>query len=624
MAFDFGGDLVDSEFKETSFVDNASTSWDKVNLEYGEGVANKSRIDTFENYENYEENKDSFNAYADTDKWYKPQKNDEADRYFLEKALNENHFRLENGKVVRGENGSAISMYMHDLDAVKGGLLARQNGWNKDTEKVAYSETSKTMLEEYDASLTSASLSSQVVGVLAGEVFRKQTAQEIALSPGKIMGKTVLQGFAKAFAIEGGIAALGGISREYEKQKHAEKADIDMSIESSFWNILTEVGIAGLSRGIGSAVVDKLAIRKALKNNKTDMTDTEIVEQYFKVEQEKLMFNMNEHMEVFNKATVDIDNGKPVDVSEHLDMTTDHQRAVQESGDELNKIYADETTSFERKAELADEIIDAKKAEYAKEEEISIVDLADEHKVNTKAVEDTDAINKIVDEAEPIPTEQTEANPYNGMASKADGDKLIEDMAEVDPEIKTEMEALKAEMDEIKAPTLEESKAAQQKKKPLSPRAEEIQEASVIHIGGSEEEAALKVQQAFRKNKTEEARIKSYSKEDIEELTRMQNEEILSTKPKDFSDEDWLEANAMFAKFGDNITAGMIAGISEDEDGNITLDPEKFVLGLGGYTALKQLVKSKTIQKEFKGYASRLLDELESNPKFDYLTKGNK
>ena len=61
-------------------------------------------------------------------------------------------------------------------------------------------------------------------------------------------------------------------------------------------------------------------------------------------------------------------------------------------------------------------------------------------------------------------------------------------------------------------------------------------------------------------------------------------------------DEDWIEAQNVFAKGGDNLVAGTVAGLEEDENGNLTLNPEKFVLGLGGYTAVKAIAKNKTVQ----------------------------
>jgi hypothetical protein len=81
-----------------------------------------------------------------------------------------------------------------------------------------------------------------------------------------------------------------------------------------------------------------------------------------------------------------------------------------------------------------------------------------------------------------------------------------------------------------------------------------------------------------------------------------------------------IDGNQIFARGADNLLAGTIAGVDEDENGNITFDPEKFVIGLGGYTAVKALAKNPTVQKELREYAQRALNELDTKPHAQYLT----
>lgn len=80
------------------------------------------------------------------------------------------------------------------------------------------------------------------------------------------------------------------------------------------------------------------------------------------------------------------------------------------------------------------------------------------------------------------------------------------------------------------------------------------------------------------------------------------------------------DGNQLFVRGADNVAVGMIAGIDEDENGNITFDPEKFVIGLGGYTAVKALAKNPTVQKELREYAQRALNELDTKPHGQYFT----
>jgi len=74
------------------------------------------------------------------------------------------------------------------------------------------------------------------------------------------------------------------------------------------------------------------------------------------------------------------------------------------------------------------------------------------------------------------------------------------------------------------------------------------------------------------------------------------------------------EANAVFAKGLDNVAAGTYAGIGQDENGNITFDPEKFILGLGGYTAVKHALMNGTIRGKLKDIAVDALDRVNFNP----------
>ena len=80
------------------------------------------------------------------------------------------------------------------------------------------------------------------------------------------------------------------------------------------------------------------------------------------------------------------------------------------------------------------------------------------------------------------------------------------------------------------------------------------------------------------------------------------------------SPSEWEEANAVFAKGLDNVAVGAYAGIGQDENGNITFDPEKFILGLGGYTAVKQALKNGTIRGKLKDIAVDALDRVNFNP----------
>lgn len=85
-------------------------------------------------------------------------------------------------------------------------------------------------------------------------------------------------------------------------------------------------------------------------------------------------------------------------------------------------------------------------------------------------------------------------------------------------------------------------------KQKLSDQAEKAKRAKEVPIGGSEAEATQAVKNVFKKNKSRDAKIKELSETDIAELERLDIEELLKSKPKGMSDEDWIEANLIFGK----------------------------------------------------------------------------
>jgi len=101
---------------------------------------------------------------------------------------------------------------------------------------------------------------------------------------------------------------------------------------------------------------------------------------------------------------------------------------------------------------------------------------------------------------------------------------------------------------------------------------------------------------------------------------KVRNENVNYTdKPKDMSDDDWTTANEVFSKGADNLAVGTYAGLGEDEDGNITLDPSKFdfdnfLLGLGGYTALKTAIKNKKVQGKLLDVGKKVIETVDMNP----------
>ncbi len=85
----------------------------------------------------------------------------------------------------------------------------------------------------------------------------------------------------------------------------------------------------------------------------------------------------------------------------------------------------------------------------------------------------------------------------------------------------------------------------------------------------------------------------------------------MSKKPKDMSEKDWVEAHSLFAKGGDNLAVAFGSSIEEDENGGYSVNPEKFVLALGGYSAVKSIVTNPKVQNGVKDLLEHGLRKIE-------------
>jgi len=440
---------------------------------------------------------------------------------------------------------------------MKGALLAQANGYDQKVESAAYSSYAKERTQEFQKELEGASLTSTIAGTLLGHIAKPTTVKEIAMSPAKIVGKTIAGGVAKAFGVEFGIGLFGETLREQQIREHMERANLDYTLWDSVKSIFAGATVAGTFRGVGSGVVDLNILRK-VDSSGMEATDKEILGRFFQREEYKLTTNSVSNIELLHKAEDDINGGRPVDVADHtdIDINTKTDDAIKEVNlrEELTKKdnkngYDQEVQSFEETFQKA-----------------------------------------------PEPKEGTDADPYEGMATKQEAEETISDMAEFDPEIKAEMEAIRVE---------------RRTSKKLPSQAEKVKDASVPGIGAEIDAEKKAVNNLFIKNTSDEARYKGMSKDDIIEQNRMDIEDTVKEMEAD---------GVIFAKGADNVAVGVAASIEVDEEGNISINPEKFVAGLGGYTALKALAKNPKVQKEFKDYVGRVLDDLESKQGSQFVT----
>jgi len=74
-----------------------------------------------------------------------------------------------------------------------------------------------------------------------------------------------------------------------------------------------------------------------------------------------------------------------------------------------------------------------------------------------------------------------------------------------------------------------------------------------------------------------------------------------------------VDPTMLFGEGLDNLIAGGVAGITEDENGDIVIDPQRFVMGLGGYTVAKALLKSPMVRAEVRDALGQALEKFDNS-----------
>lgn len=530
--------------------------YEYAQLQYGGEVEDETFLTIHKSFPDYKDNAKYYDEWRNIGKGFALPNNRERHNY----SIKNNRFALdENNNVVAGSSYYAGAELLYNMDAIKGALLAKKNGYNEDMFNAEYKRIGKEKLKKLEQERAGKSSVDMLIGGLAGHIAQPETAIDF-MSPSKIMGSTIAKGAVKAFGAEFAVGLVGETLRDERIREFKSRVEEDYTMWDSVQNILIGAGLAGAFRGIGSAVSDKITFNK-IKNSIPNTTDKEIFERFARRENYKLTENSQKHLDLMEKVREDLDNGIAPDISQHTDIDIE--------------------------SKMDEEI-----------EPISLAEEINKYNIERGVPEATQAFEREFDEVPPL-KEIDDTAEFDGMATRAEADAVMDEVAEFSPEIKAELNWIR------------------KTSKKLSPRAQQVKDAATPQIGEGEDEAAQAVKNLFRKNTTDEGIYKKMSKADIAELDRMYREDLMRDKPADMSEDDWIEANAMFARGGDNILAGTISGIGQDEEGNITFDAEKFVLGLGGYTAVKQMLKNPQVQQNLKDLAQKAIDAIDS-------TKGNK
>jgi len=534
--------LGDTETEEEATPGGFSVGWDVGQLSYGGNVEDETFSKIHSNYSDYSDNSQFYDAWKNIEDYTIMADN----RGRHQRAIDGEAFMLDDkNNIIPGAGHFSGADLLYNMDAIKGALLAKKQGYSEDVFNNEYSNVTKAHSERLAKQKEGTSTATYIAGSLSAHILQPETAIDF-MSPGKIMGSSVVKGAVKAFGVEAGVALIGESIREQRVREHMERASLEYTLWDSAKNILINSGFAGLIRGIGSAVIDTRTLNK-IDSKIIDKTDKEIFARFAQRENYKLSQNTNTHIRLMEKAKHDMDNGKVADIADHTDI--------------------DINTKL-------DDTID----------EVSIDDELKLNEAERGLPEQTQKFEQEFDSAPPM--KDVPEDVYEGMATPQEADDLIAEMGKLDPEIKAEAKA-------------------------LNEQAQRVKEASEPTIGGSEDEATETVKGMFKKSLDTTEQYKGMSQADLDELDRIALENELV---------DDLGNPIVFSKFADNLAAGTVAGVEKDEQGNITFDAEKFVIGLGGYTVVKALLKNPKIQKELRGWAERAIEDLESKPGFGMVT----
>ena len=580
----------EKDAEDTSIWEGAVAGFQQDELDLGIDVDQDTRKHIFSKYADHAENEVAYNAYADVRKWYNADTFDHAMRAQVDRGVENGRWSLVDGKVVDSDTSWLNDSFMYDNDVIKGALLAKAQGYNKDVFDVGYKEYTALKNKEF-SNITQNAPVGAIVGMLGSYVYSPEGAFGILGSPTKIVGKTMMKMAGKRAGSEMLLAMGGGMSREAKKQRHAAKADLNYGLADSAENILLEVGVAGILGVTGSMILDGITWAKVKSRLKADgkwgnidATDSEILERFFRREENKLTRSSVKHEDLMLKTEMDIDDGNLAAVADELDIPIE------------SKLPDDVETNS-----LPDEM-SIIRAESGIDEDMAVAE---------KAIDDT-----------PDYTDTSIESKYEGMVDDQLGDDTLEAMRKVDPEIDEQLKQLEADEATLKA------------ERDAYVEPEEIDTGSK-EFGDMMEEGDAPNPQGFQSKtmningvdipKTEYDLIQKYQKnrkfnrENPHKKRKIPKaQEDAYTKHSDVADDiEDIEFKSggtysVFAKFGDNLAAGTVAGVETDEDGNISFDPAKFVAGMGGYTVLKALVKNPKMQKEFKDYAERALESFES------------
>lgn len=393
-----GEEFVAEEEDNDSWLDKVSAIQDSFSMSYGEAPFLKTKMDKgllfstdleatvlddmFSKYDDYQDNIDSYRSYAN-----------ETDRYLIDDAIKQGRFYLDEfDEVQLGQEATVLSRIVHDMDSVKGALLARKYGYTEEIFDAEYKNYVNKKTKEYQARSKDANIGTIAAGMIAGVFSQDETIKEVMMSPQKVVGTSWARAALKRMGYEGAIASIFEPQREINRRKHQERLGTTVSLRESAGEIAFGIGVAAVVGGAASAMYDWLgewkAVRKALKEN-GEVDKADIIKKYYENEIRSLHTSGKANDEMLDAVEKQINKGEAPNVEgmTNIDINT-------RTSDDVEPISIDDIVEEEAKLMGRDKHI--------LEGETSVDDL-------------TEVSDGTID------------NPYGSIASKADGDKEIEE-----------------------------------------------------------------------------------------------------------------------------------------------------------------------------------------------------
>lgn len=385
------GDTEEPQELESGFIKSIRAGYQEQELRHGANIDDITTQRMIKSYPDYNDNAEAYQSMASV--W------DRNKRHYIQMAEGFTEGQAvwldENNNVVYKDGiVPAILRGFTEEQAMKGFLLAYKNGYTQEGYLEQYGVTTSEEAQRIAKMKAEGdNLPGNIIGLLGSFISEPEMLIEFG-SPLKIIGKTIAGGATKAFITEAAYAGVAEVLRQEKINEHMEKAGLEYSLWDATKEVLINSGAAGTLRAIGSAVLDWRVVSK-INQGITDATDKEIFERYARRENFKLARDTNKHLDILNRAEMDVEDGKNVDVSAHTDIDL---------------------------ATKTDEAV----------EPVNFVDeLSEDYQVRGYDV-DENTLNTNID-APPIVDDV-----YEGMAKKEDGDALIQEFA-THPEIEAEL-----------------------------------------------------------------------------------------------------------------------------------------------------------------------------------------